>query len=101
MSNVNRTTRPPTDFESRRLLPYRPRPLPNPGTEAERPSYRAMDSLVRPQDLSAVFQPIVDIHTGVYLRYGSARGAVASASWSDPSTFSARCQHQFSGRLGR
>jgi EAL domain-containing protein (putative c-di-GMP-specific phosphodiesterase class I) len=69
--------------------------------DAARPSFRAMANMVQPEDLSVVFQPIVDIHTG---RQFATEALVRCklAELADPVTlFRQAVAQRFSGRLGR
>src|SRR5258705_2137268 len=46
-------------------LPIPTRPASEPASDSARPSFRVMQNMVQQEDLSVVFQPIVDIHTGL------------------------------------
>src|SRR5258705_11995614 len=95
---------PPSAEPPRSARPRRrsapPAPPPS-GGDAMRPSFRAMQTIVQPQDLSDVFQPIVDMHTG---RQFATEALVRCKrpELSDPVTlFRQAVAHKCSGRLGR
>src|SRR5262249_34072092 len=72
-----------------------------PSRDSMRPSLRAMQTIVQPDDLSVVFQPIVDIQSG---RQFATEALVRCKrpDLADPVTlFRHAVAHQCSGRLGR
>jgi EAL domain-containing protein (putative c-di-GMP-specific phosphodiesterase class I) len=87
------------------LPPSSNRPRPSRPAEANRdalrPSFRAMQDIVQPHDLSVVFQPIVDIFTGKqFATEALVRCRVAELT--DPvALFRHAVAHKCSGRLGR
>jgi EAL domain-containing protein (putative c-di-GMP-specific phosphodiesterase class I) len=70
-------------------------------SDTKRPSFYAMQSIVEPRDLSVVFQPIVDIHTGhQFATEALVRCRVANLT--DPlALFRQAVANRCTGRLGR